>query len=234
LKEAVRRISGEENEITGASRTDGGAHAKGQVCHFDTDSSMPPERWARVLTKVLPPDLVVHRSSRVPQAFHARFCAEDRFYRYRIHLGPRDPHRTRYVFESGFALDLQKMQEGAAQLIGDHDFRAFTEELEPHVNNTRRTLRSVRVRRVRDEVWVDVVGTAFLRGMMRRMSGALFEIGRGIRPVVEVSKLLDPEQRDKLQWPVVLPAKGLCLMKIRYTQPLRDHRVQFNSSLDLP
>jgi tRNA U38,U39,U40 pseudouridine synthase TruA len=66
------------------------------------------------------------------------------------------------------------------------------------------------------------------------MSGALFEIGRGIRPVVEVSKLLDPEQRDKLQWPVVLPAKGLCLMKIRYTQPLRDHRVQFNSSLDLP
>jgi tRNA pseudouridine38-40 synthase len=69
-----------------------------------------------------------------------------------------------------------------------------------------------------------VVGTAFLRGMMRRMAGVLLEVGRGYRPVLEVSKLLDTEERRHLQWPVVLPAKGLCLMRIRYGRHPQDHR----------
>lgn len=109
-------------------------------------------------------------------------------------------------------------------LVGDHDFRAFTEELDDHVENTRRIIYSLSVRFVRDEVWVDVVGTAFLRGMMRRIAGALFEVGRGYRPVEEVSRLLRDEERDQIQWPVVLPAKGLCLMRVRYDRKLRDIR----------
>jgi tRNA pseudouridine38-40 synthase len=116
------------------------------------------------------------------------------------------------------------MQRAAELLRGDHDFRAFTEELEPHIRNTRRELFKVKVRAVRDEVWVDVVGTAFLRGMMRRMSGALLEVGRGRRPIEEVSRLLDPEERDSIQWPVVLPAQGLCLMRVRYGRHPRDNR----------
>lgn len=224
LTEAVRLISGEENEISGASRTDSGAHARGQVCHFDTECPMPAEKWPYVLNRRLPDDVAVLAAKVVPPEFESRFWARDRYYRYRIHEGTPDPLRARYVHHYGRPLDLDAMQAAARHLLGEHDFLAFTEELAPHVENTRRTLRSFQVRRSRDEVWVDVVGTAFLRGMMRRMAGALLEVGRGHRPVEEVSRLLDPEERNRLQWPVVLPAKGLCLMRVRYGARYRDVR----------
>jgi len=223
LREAVRRISGEEIEIVGASRTDSGAHAKGQVCHFDSEVNIEPAKWARVLNKVLEPDVAVISSKQVSESFHSRFSALDRFYRYRILTDVRDPIRSRFVHEYGRLLDVPKMQTAAKALPGDHDFKAFTEELDPGVENTRRTLYSVDVRQSRDEVWVDVVGTAFLRGMMRRMAGALLEVGRGYRPIEEVGRLLS-EERNNLQWPVVLPASGLCLMRVRYGRHPRDNR----------
>lgn len=226
LTEAVRQVSGENVEILGASRTDSGAHAKGQVCQFDTNVPIPEERWARVLNRVLASDVSVMTSEAVPDNFHSRFWALDRTYRYRIGVGGRDPHRARFMHWYGRPLDVSLMRQGAGMLQGEHDFLAFTEELDPYVENTRRNLYSFEVRQVRDEVWVDVVGTAFLRGMMRRMAGALFEVGRGYRPVAEVSRLLDIEERSSLQWPVVLPANGLCLMQVRYGRHPRDSREQ--------
>ena len=229
LTEAVRHVSGEEIEILGASRTDSGAHAKGQVCHFDVGKPIPPEKWAAVLNRRLPGDVVVVSSKEVSNHFHSRFCAEDRSYRYRILTGPPDPQRTRFVYSYCRPLSLSTMAQAAQRLQGDHDFRAFTEELDPSVLNTRRTLFSVGVRQVRDEVWVDVVGTAFLRGMMRRIAGALLEVGRGLRPVEEVGRLLCKEERDSVQWPVVLPASGLCLMRVRYGRPPVDKRIASGS-----
>ena len=164
LTEAVRLISGEEIEIWGASRTDSGAHALGQVCHFDTEVGIPPEKWAKVLTRRLPTDLTVVSSAAVGGDFSARFMAKDRFYRYRILTGAPDPFRGRFVHAYGRGLDVDAMQRAANGLLGRNDFLAFTEELEPHVANTVRELYSLRVSRRRDEVWVDVVGTAFLRG----------------------------------------------------------------------
>jgi tRNA pseudouridine38-40 synthase len=223
LIEAVRRVSGEDVETIGASRTDSGAHAKGQVCHFDSHVAMEPSRWERVLNKVMEPDIAIVSSEQVSEDFHSRFSVKDRFYRYRIQTAPRDPLRSRFMHTYGRPLDVEKMQEAAKALVGRHNFLAFTEELDSTVENTWRELYQVEVRQVRDEVWVDVVGTAFLRGMMRRMSGALLEVGRGYRPVVEVSRLLT-EERSNLQWPVVLPAKGLCLMRVRYGRHPKDNR----------
>jgi len=224
LTEAVRRVSGEEIEILGASRTDSGAHANGQVCHFDTASGVPAKKWASVLNRLLPCDLAVGDSKEVPSSFHSRFSASNRYYRYRILEGPNDPTRSRYDHVYGRSLDTHRMQQAAQPLHGNHDFLAFTEELDDSVLNTRRTLFKVDVKRSRDEVWVDVVGTAFLRGMMRRIAGALLEVGRGKRPVEEVSKLLTLQGQDEIQWPVVLPAAGLCLMAVRYGRHPRDHR----------
>lgn len=226
LTEAVRHVSGEEIEILGASRTDSGAHARGQVCHFDSKVAIPPAKWASVLSRVLPSDLAVVSSAAVPESFHSRFSAQDRYYRYRILTVPRDPHRARFVHAYSRPLDVSRMQEAANFLQGRHDFLAFTEELEPYVQNTWRELYSFKVSQRRDEVWVDVVGTAFLRGMMRRMAGALLEVGRGRRPVEEVSKLLTKEGQETLRWPVVLPARGLCLMRVRYGRHPRDSRLR--------
>ncbi|RYG33099.1 tRNA pseudouridine(38-40) synthase TruA [bacterium] len=229
LTEAVRLVSDEAVEIEGSSRTDAGAHAKGQVCHFDpapggNASRVPPERWPEILNRVLPPDLSVRSMRTVSDRFHSRFSVTSRHYLYRLHTGERDPHRSRFVHRHWDRLDVEAMREGARLLIGTHDFRAFTEELEPRVTNTVRHLFDVKVAQVRDEVRVDVIGTAFLRGMMRRMVGGLFEIGRGHRDVVEVSKLLDPQERENYDQPVVLPARGLCLMGIQYDRALRDVR----------
>ncbi len=228
LTEAVRHISGEENEIWGASRTDSGAHARGQTCHFDTEGKIPVHKWTEILNRRLPEDLAVLSSEHVPDDFSSRFWVVDRWYRYRIAISnPPDPHRIRWVHHYGQELNLEAMKEAASLLQGEHDFLAFTEELESSVLNTTRILRKVKVSRVRDEVWVDVVGTAFLRGMMRRMSGVLLEVGRAHRPVEEVSVLLSSE-RYHLQWPVVLPAKGLTLMRVNYGRTLRPraHRDQ--------
>jgi tRNA pseudouridine38-40 synthase len=115
------------------------------------------------------------------------------------------------------------MRAGAGLLVGSHDFRAYTEELQPEIENTVRKLHSVEVRKVGDEYWIDVKGTAFLRGMMRRMSGVLYEVGRGIRPVHQVGALLT-EKREEMHWPVVLPAAGLTLMGITYGRHPKDVR----------
>jgi len=215
LKEAVRQISGEENEIIGASRTDSGAHAKGQVCHFDTELNMPLERWPRVINQLLPLDLSVIDAKRVHPDFHSRFWANSRWYRYRIQTGYRDPRRSRYCWHHPRALDVAAMQSAAQKFVGRHDFLAFS-QLVPKGKNTVRELFSVEVRAYRDEVILDIVGTAFIRGMMRRICGSLWEVGRGQRSEENIDLLLGSRDRRKIVWPTLLPARGLTLMKVAY------------------
>lgn len=223
LTDSVRQISGEDFEIIGASRTDSGAHAKGQVCHFDTTNPMPPEKWRRAINDRLPHDLVVVESKAVEPDFHSRFWADRRWYRYRIQLGNRDPHRARFCCQWPKPLDAELMHEAAQKLAGEHDFYAFSQDLEG-CENTVRTLFSLEVKARKDEVWIDVVGTAFVRGMMRRISGSLWEIGRGQRPSSDLDRLLRDPEDERLQWPTVLPAKGLTLMKVFYGRHPRDSR----------
>lgn len=223
LTEGIRQVSGEENEITGASRTDSGAHAKGQVVHFDTANPMPVEKWPAVVNQLMPPDLSVVESRVVDPEFNSRFWAIDRFYRYRIMTGPRDPHRTRYAFHYGKELNAEAMHKAAQRLQGVHNFLAFSQLLDPR-KNTVRTLYSLKVHQYRDEIWIDIVGQAFVRGMMRRMSGALWEIGRGKYEADYIDHLLAQRNKDKITWPPVLPACGLTLMKIRYGRHPSHHR----------
>ncbi len=224
LTETVRQISGEDYEIIGASRTDSGAHAKGQVCHFDTTNPMPIEKWKRAFNDRLPLDVSIVESKAVSPDFHSRFSADRRWYRYRIQVGDRDPHRARFTFNWYKALDVELMNRSAQTLVGEHDFYAFSQDL-VGVENTVRTLFSVDVKAVKDEIWVDVVGTAFVRGMMRRISGSLWEIGRGQRPSSDLVRLLTEPEAEGLHWPTVLPAKGLTLMKVFYGRHPRDNRL---------
>ncbi len=233
LTDAVRRVSGEENEPVGASRTDAGAHARAQSCHFDTDVSMPMENWRRALNDALPGDVAVQSARIVHREFHARFWALNRWYRYRIHCAPRDPERGRYTYGWGRPLDTGAMAEAARRFEGQRDFRAFTQLLEAH-ENTVRTVSSVRVSQARDEVRIDIVALAFARGMMRRVCGALFEVGRGSRDPETIDRLFErPYDRDYSgHWPVVLPAGGLCLMKVDYGRKPSDQSGRFRNDND--
>lgn len=215
LTETVRQVSGEESEITGASRTDSGAHAKGQVCHFDTTRPITLRNWVRAINDLAPDDLKVVSAQFVGPEFHSRFSATSRWYRYRISVGRPDPLRARYVHGYGRDLDAELMGRAAQTLVGEHDYFAFTQLIEPD-EPTKREVFSIRVHRVGDEVWIDVAASAYARGMMRRISGALLEIGRGHRDPASLEVLLAQREKNKVAWPVVLPANGLCLMKVRY------------------
>lgn len=224
MKEAVRRVSGEDCEIVGASRTDSGAHAEGQVCHFDAGVPIPAEKWVLALNRVLPPDLKVRECRKVGEGFHSRFSALDREYVYTMYIGLPEPRRERYAYHLSRSPDVGAMRQAARSLEGTNDYLAFTEELDPAVENTVRTLFESKIGCRENEVRFRVRGTAFLRGMMRRMAGGLLEVGLGRRPPEDVAKLLDPNLRDSIRWPVVLPAKGLTLMRVRYGTHPKDCR----------
>ncbi len=223
LTEGIRRISGEENEIIGASRTDGGAHAKGQVCHFDTEVRIPIESWARVVNKVLPPDLSILKATIVSRKFHSRFWANSRTYRYRILTGLRDPRRTRYAHFYGRPLDAEQMNQVVKKLIGVHDFLGFS-QLIPPGTNTVREVYEASVKQRNDEVWLDVKGTAFLRGMMRRIAGSLIDVGREKKDGSYLDYLLEQRSKEGVQWPTILPAHGLTLLKVTYGRHPSDKR----------
>lgn len=172
-------------------------------------------KWIRAVNDLLPRDLAVTGCSWVNKDFHSRFWAIDRWYRYRILTGSKDPERARYTFGHYRELDVALMRESAQKMVGQHDFLAFTQLVDP-AENTVRTIFRFDVRQVRDEIWIDVVGSAYARGMMRRMSGALWEIGRGMRRPETLDELLEQREKNKVHWPTVLPASGLTLMKVRY------------------
>lgn len=224
LTEAVRQISGDDCEIYGASRTDSGAHALGQVCHFDCKVAVPIERWTKAINHILPPDVTVLKAVKVDPEFNSRFWADRRWYRYRIQTGWRDPHRTRYAHHySAQTLDVDAMINVAEEFVGVKDFLAFSQLVEEG-KNTVRELFEVKVRKVKDEIWIDIVGTAFVRGMMRRISGALWEVGRGARTRQEISELFLKKNKNEIEWPTVLPACGLTLMKVTYGRRPYDRR----------
>ncbi|HWP31680.1 MAG TPA: tRNA pseudouridine(38-40) synthase TruA [Fimbriimonadales bacterium] len=229
LKESIRRAIGEEVELRGASRTDSGVHATGQVCDFATHVPIPSEKWPRILNRLLPMDMRVYRASFVPLRFHSRFFARSRVYEYRMVEDEHpNPMISRYVFNAGYSLDVEAMNSCAQLLLGTHDFSGFAIGVQ-EIENPVRTMLVANVNRVRDEVRIRLEATAFLRGMVRKIAGALWEIGRGKRSVEEFEALLQKEVWMKSKPPRVLPPKGLTLVKVKYGRRLRDIREEYGT-----
>lgn len=223
LTDCIRRVSGEEVELTGGSRTDSGAHAIGQCADFLTAVPIPADKWSSVMNRQLPLDVRILKSDLVSESFNSRFCARSRQYVYRLSvLDKIDPFRSRYVHAVGKHLDMDVMDVACKLLVGTHDFRGFGEQLNG-VLNTVRTVLNAHVVVVRDEVRVRIEATAFIRGMMRRIAGGLFEVGVGRRTLESFKSVLDL-CGDEVVLPEVLPARGLTLERIRYGRKIRDLR----------
>lgn len=224
LKTCIESVCQHGVELRGASRTDSGAHALGQFADFETESPMPAERWAKALNDRLPLDVRIAKSKAVPSEFHSRFFARSRTYRYRISEEERvSPMTARYVYASGRQVNERAMAEAAAMVAGRHDFLAFGEEL-PADCNTVREVFACSVQRHGREVRITIRANAFIRGMVRRIAGGLFEVGVGRRSREEFASLLDTAGRASIPWPVVLPARGLTLLKVDYGRSYRDFR----------
>lgn len=219
LEHAVFQATGQRVRLTGAGRTDAGVHAYGQCAHMDIETSIPPEKLSYALNLVLPEDIRVRDSRRVPDDFHARKSAYAKQYRYCIYNAPHaaaiDRHTCAHVRQP---LCEQSMRAAAAYLRGRHDFAAFQSAGSP-IKDTVRKIYTLEVRRVDDFIYIDVVGNGFLYNMVRILAGTLIEVGKGLRTPASIAQVV--QSRDRAQAGATAPAKGLALMEVFYEQHIQ-------------
>lgn len=239
LEKALAVVLREQVRLTGASRTDSGVHALGQVCSFTTRSTATLGRVQGGLNALLPDDVSVLDVAEVPLGWSARFDARGKRYRYRI-LDRRAPSPTEAAsaWHVPTTLDAAAMQRAADLLVGTHDVVALASrsDLVDEGRSTVRTIRSARVTRLPLSPWgseadadvgsrpivaIDVEGDAFLYKMVRTIAGTLVQVGRGRRPPEDVTTILASRDR-RLAGPAA-PAHGLFLMRVFYDAPDVDH-----------
>ena len=215
IESAINRFTGETIRVRGASRTDSGAHAKGQTVDFLTYSRHPADKFVRALNFFLPRDIRIRSSTEVDPTFNSRKRATGRVYRYTIVNGDQPSALLRdFSFWIRNHLDVDKMNIGASHLIGTHDFA----NLALKVDNERNTIRKIYrwdIWRERELVIIECKGNAFLPHQIRSTNGLLVEIGLSKKSPSVIKDVIDGRIMTRKNWPV-LPARGLCLMEVEY------------------
>ena len=214
LNKKLSKLTGEDIKIIGASRTDSGVHAMGNVAVFDTDTTIPPERIAYALNQRLPDDIVAVSSEEVPHNWHPRYCNCSKTYEYHI-LNSQipDPNRRLNRYFVSYKLDLDKMREAASYIVGEHDFVSFC-NVRTNVEDTVRTVYSLDVESNGDEITIRITGNGFLYNMVRIIVGTLLRVGRGFYTPEQVKEILEAKNRKAAG--VTAPPHGLMLVKIDY------------------
>ena len=215
LNKAISKLTGEDIHVIGASRTDSGVHALGNVAVFDTCSTIPGERMAYALNQRLPEDIVIVKSEEDPLTWHPRYQDEiTKTYEYHIYNARvPDPLKRRTCAFVSFPMDVEKMREGAAYLIGEHDFVSFC-NVRTNVEDTVRTVNSIFIRQNGQEIIIEIEGNGFLYNMVRIIAGTLIRVGRGFYEPEKVKEILEAKKRTEAG--VTAPPQGLILKEICY------------------
>ena len=235
LAKVATSICRHDVEIRGASRTDAGVHAEGQLVAFDTDRELTPRRWVQAFNRYLPPDLAVTDVQPVEVGYQPRFDAQDKLYRYVFHVGvSRDPlwrHRAWHlgrqipfcfddvgeVRGARHDLDLAAMHRAAAALVGTHDFCAFRASSDTREDTRRTMLRIDLLENYQGNPYLlalEVEGTAFMKNMVRIMAGTLIAVGRGRLAADRLAELL-VAGADRRALGDTAPPEGLTLIRVR-------------------
>ncbi len=228
LEKAIRRLTGELIRIRGASRTDSGAHARGQVVDFLTRNLYPEETVVKALNWYLPPDIRIREAREVPPEFNSRKAAVGRVYRYTI-VNRRTPPALKRDFSHWVRshLDLGKMRQAATCLLGAHDFSVLAAGLPPGKSGVRQVKRW-EIWREGESVAIESEANGFLPRQIRRTNGILVEVGMGRMPVRALEEILNGAVDEHASSPS-LPAKGLCLMSVSYPNPLFRNEVDYEA-----
>lgn len=202
-------------QVDGSGRTDSGVHALGQTANFNIDTDMTAREVMEYINRYLPEDIGVIAIEEVPERFHSRLNAKGKTYRYRIwNCALPCVFERRYVYELPGRLDLGAMRRAAAYFVGTHDFRAFTSSKKGK-KSTVRTIEGIIIGETGNEVVLTYSGDGFLYHMVRILTGTLIEVGQGMRDPDSVAELLlEDASRDMAG--ALVPAKGLCLVEVRY------------------
>jgi tRNA pseudouridine38-40 synthase len=207
-------VDGVAPTVAGASRTDAGAHALGQVASVNADIDLAPVAVQRALNVRLPADIRVLGAVEASAGFHARFQSVGKSYRYRIVTAQvLSPFDRFYAWHSPEPKRLDLMQEAAEYLVGRHDFASF-QARGAFVRETVRTIERLDLTESRGEILIDCAGDGFLRHMVRAIAGTLAEIGTGLRPPGAMRDIL--AARDRRAAGATAPACGLTLVSVKY------------------
>lgn len=202
-------------QVDGSGRTDAGVHARGQVANFKIDTALSAQEVMDYLNHYLPEDIGVTSIQEVPERFHSRLNAKGKTYCYRIwNASLPCVFERRYVYELRERLDLDAMRTAAACFVGKHDFKAFTSNKKSK-KSTVRTIDAIQIENVGNEIVITYSGDGFLYHMVRILTGTLIEVGLGQRSPASVGALLEQNAAREMSG-VLVPAKGLCLMEVRY------------------
>lgn len=214
LEQVLQRLTGQPTRIRYAGRTDAGVHAEGQVIAADLRWRHSVADLERAWNALLPADIAVRQVARVTDAsFHPRYSARSRVYRYTVWTAPwRSPLHGRYTHYEPRPLDLERMNQAAALLVGSHDFASFGQPTQG--DSTVREVLRTDWQRTGWTLHFEIEANAFLRRMVRTIVGTLLETGKGQRSVESVGEVLAAQNRALAAPPA--PACGLCLVEVKY------------------
>lgn len=207
-------------KITASGRTDAGVHALGQVATFMADTTIPAEKLADCFNRLLPPDVKISSSGECPDNFDACRSAKQKTYVYTVYTDAKEnPLKERYAVRFSSPIDHEKLLAAAKMLEGKHDFKAFC-AANSSVKTTVRTVYEVKIQREKtfnsEEIKFFVTGNGFLYNMVRTMVGTLLDIATGRKTLDSLGKAL--EQGDRNAVGRTMPAKGLCLLQVNYSE----------------
>lgn len=221
LEKALGKLFGAQRIVVhGASRTDAGVHAAGQVAHFDCRGRIPAEKVAFALNTMLPDDVRIRASASATPDFHARFGAIGKIYRYNIWNSRHASalHRLTYAHVPT-PLDVPLMRAEMQAMVGTCDFRAFEASggRMTALERTERTIHRVALIQEGARISLLIHGNAFLYNMVRIFAGTLIDVGRGL---IEPGAIVEALQTgNRLRLGITAPAQGLVLLRVFYGEP---------------
>jgi len=215
IEGAIKRITGEKVNLTASGRTDAGVHAKAQIANFKTHSKLPLKNIRMALNSNLPRDIVVTGVEEAAAKFNSQHSARSKIYRYTIFNNDfMDPFLRKFAAKCFFRLDTKLMRKAAGHLIGRHDFTSFRTEDGEKDKDCVRTVKKIDIEKRGDLIYIDLEADGFLYNMARSIVGTLVEAGRGKIRAEAVRDILS--KRDRRFSGPTMPAKGLCLMEVKY------------------
>ncbi|HZH61643.1 MAG TPA: tRNA pseudouridine(38-40) synthase TruA [Metabacillus sp.] len=215
IEAALKKLhKGQSIKIHASGRTDAYVHAVGQVVHFDTTLTIPPEKWPYALNSLLPNDIVILEAEHVADQFHARFDAIKKEYRYKLSTQKMiDVFKRDYTYHFPYKLDIESIRQACFHLCGTHDFTSFC-VAKTDVEDKVRTIYSIELIEEGTDLIFCFTGNGFLYNMVRILMGTLLDVGQGKKTPDQIPSIL--EGRDRSLSGKTAPGHGLYLWKVYY------------------
>lgn len=217
LEQALKEINaGKCVQIYSSGRTDAGVHAYNQRAHFEINNNIPCNKLKQALNSLIPDDIYVKNVCEVDSEFHARYDAKAKEYIYKINMGVYNPIEKDYIFQYNKKLDIAEMERALKYLEGTHNFKSFVKIDEEKDNYERTIIQTSLIRDAKNvnQISISILGTGFMRYMVRNIVGMLIEIGEGKYKSEDIMTVLDA--KDRTCAGICAPACGLYLKDVYY------------------